>query len=340
MYSKNIKEPSLMRAIVVNGPGKDSQLKFEVFPRPTPGPDEIRVKVMAAGVNRADILQRQGLYPPPAGSSQILGLEIAGTVEAVGASASNWKKGERVFGLLTGGGYAQYAVIHQELAMPIPDELSFEEAAAIPEAFLTAFQSLIKLGNLNKNQTILIHAGGSGVGTAAIQIARHMGSKVIITAGSDEKVSRCRQLGAAEGINYRTTDFHHRVMEITGGKGVDLILDFVGKPFWEKNISALAIDGTLILLATMGGSSLENFDLRTFIKKRLTVMGSTLRNRSKEYKINLTREFAYFALPLFRNKSLKAVIDRIFPWEAVAEAHQHMQNNLNFGKIVLAISHE
>lgn len=330
----------MMKAIIVDHPGKDSQLKFEVFPRPIPAPDEILVKVMASGVNRADILQRQGLYPPPAGTSHILGLEIAGIVEEVGASVSKWKKGERVFGLLAGGGYAQYAVIHQHLAMPIPDPLSFEEATAIPEAFLTAFQSLIKLGNLAKNQTVLIHAGGSGVGTAAIQIARHIGATVIITAGSDEKVSRCLGLGATEGINYRTVDFHHRVMEITGGKGADLILDFVGKPFWEKNLSAMAMDGKLILLATMGGASLENCDLRMFMKKRLTVTGSTLRNRSEEYKINLTREFAHFALPLFRDKSLRAVIDKIFPWEAVAEAHQYMENNLNFGKIVLSISHE
>ncbi|OGB64148.1 MAG: NADPH:quinone oxidoreductase [Caldithrix sp. RBG_13_44_9] len=327
-----------MKAVLISQPGEADKLRLGKVPKPVPASEELLVKVKAAGINRADILQRRGLYPPPAGASQILGLEIAGVVEDPGHSCINWKRGDRIMGLLAGGGYAQYAVINQQLAMPIPVQLSFEEAAAIPEAFLTAFQALVQLGRLQAGQTVLIHAGGSGVGTAAIQLSREIGARVIITAGSDQKVQRCRSLGAIEGINYRTSEFPEVIMKATDGKGVNLILDFVGKPFWENNLSVLAEDGKLVILATMGGSEIGNFDLRTLMKKRMTITGSTLRNRTLEYKINLTREFAQFALPLFQEKKLVAIIDKVFTWEAAAEAHRYMEQNLNFGKIVLTIS--
>jgi tumor protein p53-inducible protein 3 len=328
-----------MKAVLVPQPGEAGQMRLGLVPQPVPAPDELMVKVKAAGINRADILQRRGQYPAPSGANQILGLEISGVIENLGRSCRNWKKGERVFGLLTGGGYAQYAVIHQQMAMPIPASLTFEEAAAIPEAFLTAFQALVQLGRLQAEQAVLIHAGGSGVGTAAIQLGREIGARVFITAGSDQKVQRCRKLGAHEGINYRTSDFPEMVMMATNGKGVNLILDFIGKPIWEKNLSVLAMDGKLIILATMGGSEIENFDLRTILKKRLTIIASTLRNRSAEYKINLTKEFAQLALPLLQAKKVTPVIDKVYPWEAVAEAHHYMEKNLNFGKIILKISY-
>jgi putative PIG3 family NAD(P)H quinone oxidoreductase len=331
-------EQAMMEAVLISSPGDAALLKLGTVPRPVPASGELLVKVKAAGINRADILQRRGFYPPPPGASQILGLEIAGVVEALGTSCTGWKKGKRVFGLLAGGGYARYTVIHQQMAMPIPDNLSFQEAAGIPEAFLTAYQALVQLGQLQAGQTVLIHAGGSGVGTAAIQLSREIGARIIITAGSDQKVQRCLNLGANEGINYRTTEFSEKVMEASAGKGVDLILDFIGKPYWEKNFSVLAEDGKLVILATMGGSEIGNFDLRTLMKKRVTIAGSTLRNRSLEYKINLTREFANFALPLFIEKKLVPIIDKVFPWEAAAEAHRYLEHNLNFGKVVLTIS--
>jgi tumor protein p53-inducible protein 3 len=327
-----------MKAVLVSQTGEAEQMRLELVPQPVPASDELLVKVKAAGLNRADILQRRGQYPPPIGASQILGLEIAGVVEDLGHSCTNCKKGDRIFGLLSGGGYAQYAVIHQQMAMPIPARLTFEEAAAIPEAFLTAFQTLVQLGRLQADQTVLIHAGGSGVGTAAIQLSRGIGARVFITAGSDQKVQRCRKLGADEGINYQTSDFPEVVMKATNGKGVNLILDFIGKPIWEKNLLVLATDGKLIVLAAMGGSEVGNFDLRTIMKKRLTIIATTLRNRSAEYKINLTKEFAQFALPLLQAKKLSPVIDKIYSWEAVAEAHRYMEKNLNFGKIILKIS--
>ena len=327
-----------MEAVLISSPGNAAMLKLGTVPRPVPASGELLVKVKTAGINRADILQRRGLYPPPPGTSQILGLEVAGVVEELGPSCTNWKKGDRVFGLLAGGGYARYTVIHQQMAMPIPDNLAFQEAASIPEAFFTAFQALVQLGQLQAGQTVLIHAGGSGVGTAAIQLSREIGARTIITAGSDQKVQRCRSLGADEGINYRTTEFSEKVREATSGKGVHLLLDFVGKPYWEKNLSVLAEDGKMVILATMGGSEIGNFDLRILMKKRVTITGSTLRNRSLDYKINLTREFANFALPLFIEKKLVPIIDKVFPWEAAAEAHRYLEHNLNFGKVVLTIS--
>jgi putative PIG3 family NAD(P)H quinone oxidoreductase len=333
-----IAEQLFMEAVLISSPGDAAMLRLGKIPRPVPSPGELLVKVKAAGINRADILQRRGLYPPPPGSSQILGLEIAGVVQELGSSSSIWKKGDRVFGLLSGGGYAQYAVIHQEMAIPIPDGLSYEEAAGIPEAYLTAFQALVRFGQLQAGQTVLIHAGGSGVGTAAIQLSREIGARIIITASSDQKVQRCRNLGATEGINYQTSEFPEVVLKVTDGKGVDLILDFIGKPYWEKNMSALAQDGKMVILATMGGSEIGNFDLRTLMKKRMTITGSTLRNRTLEYKISLTQEFAKFAIPLFSEKKLLPIIDKVFPWQAVADSHRYVEQNLNFGKVILTIS--
>jgi tumor protein p53-inducible protein 3 len=327
-----------MKSIMLEKPGGPEMLKMREVAQPVPASDELLVQVKAAGVNRADILQREGKYPVPPGSSEILGLEISGIVLEKGADCRRWEIGQRVFGLLGGGGYAEYATIHQDMAIAIPENLSFEETAAVPEAFLTAYQSIIWIGRLVRNETILIHAGASGVGTAAIQLGREMGAFVIATAGSDEKIKFCVHLGAHRAINYKSTSFAEQVLAETGGKGANLILDFIGEAYWEKNMVALATDGRLVILATMGGSHIPNFDLRVLMKKRISINGSTLRSRDLTYKIKLTQAFAEFALPLFSVNRLQAVVDTVFPWEQVSEAHRYMEANKNMGKIVLALS--
>jgi len=327
-----------MKAVLVNSPGDASHLNIGEYPTPQPNDNELLIKVHATSLNRADILQRQGNYPPPAGSSPILGLDVAGSVEEIGGKVTAWKKGDRVFGLLAGGGYAEYAILHSDMAMRIPETLTWEDAAAIPEVFLTAYQSLILLGNLAQGETVLIHAGASGVGTAAIQIARETGAQAIVTAGSEEKLESCLSMGASTAINYKNGPFQQAVLAATDNRGVNLLLDFVGSPYWQQNLAVLATDGRMVFLAMMGGSKVENFDLRIFMAKRLKIMGSTLRSRSPEYKIDLTRHFARFALPRFAAGSLKPVIDRTFPWESVAEAHRYMEENRNIGKIVLKVA--
>jgi tumor protein p53-inducible protein 3 len=326
-----------MRAVVVREPGGIEQLALAEWPAPQPAPGELLVKVKAAGVNRADVLQRQGRYPPPPGASPLLGLEVAGVVEDVGAAPgrNGASVGDRVFGLLSGGGYAEYAVLPAAMAIPIPENLSFEEAATIPEAFLTAYQCLFWLGGLQAGRQVLIHAGASGVGTAAIQLVREAGARSIVTAGSEGKLEACRALGAGLAINYKTGPFAPQVLAATGDQGVNLVLDFVGAPYWEQNLECLAPDGRLILIGTLGGTRVPDLDLRVLMRKRLQVTGTTLRGRGLDYKVRLTRDFASFALPRFADGRLRTVIDRVFPWVRVAEAHRYMEENRNIGKIVL-----
>lgn len=325
-----------MKAILVKKYGGSDQLFIGEAETPQPGPQEILVQVKATGLNRADILQREGRYPPPPGASSILGLEIAGTVEAMGDRCSRWKKGERICALLSGGGYAQYAVIHEGIAIPIPANLSFEQAAAIPEAFLTAFQALFWLGNLKSGNNVLIHAGASGVGSAAIQLVKISGAHAIITAGSAEKVQFCKNMGVEVAINYKEGEFAPKVMDATGGRGVDVIIDFIGAPYWEQNVSCLASDGRIVMLATMGGGVIEKFDIRALFKKRGQLITSSLRSRSEDYKIRLTRDFTRKFLPAFEGMELKPVVDQVFPWQQVAHAHRYMEENRNMGKIVLS----
>ena len=324
-----------MKAVLVK---PDDQLEIGEAPVPIPGEDDLLVQVKSTALNRADILQRKGLYPPPEGESPILGLEMSGTVEKIGKSCTGWKKGDRVFGLLPGGGYAQYVKIHHKMAMKIPEPLSFEEAAAISETFITAYQAIFWLGKLQKGEKILIHAGASGVGTAAIQLSREIGAIIYVTAGSDEKLKICSSLGAGLTWDYKRGSFLPAVMEATAKQGVNLILDFIGQPYFEDNLSALALDGKIIFLSLMGGNLIQNFNLRQLMSKRIQLIGTTLRNRSLAYKIKLTRDFGEFALPRFASGKIKPVIDKIYPWEAVKEAHDYMEANNNAGKIVLRIS--
>lgn len=327
----------LMKAVLVKEPGGADQIALGTYQIPRCQADELLVRVKATALNRADILQREGKYPPPKGESPILGLEIAGTVEEVGPNCSGWHSGDRVSALLPGGGYAQYVAIPAKMAIPIPDNLSFEEAAAIPEAFLTAYQALYWLGNLQAEQQVLIHAGASGVGTAAIQLVKGANSIPMVTAGTAKKLDFCLGLGAKIAINYRDGEFASHVLEATNNKGANIIVDCVGAAYWEQNLRSLAIDGRLILLATMGGAKVDAVNLRTILIKRLQIMGTTLRARAREYKIQLTKDFVKNIMPGFSDGQYRAIIDSTFPWEEVAEAHRRMENNLNLGKIVLLV---
>lgn len=328
-----------MQAVLVQSPGGPEQLQIGTWKKPVPTTRQLLIRVEATALNRADTLQRAGKYPPPLGASPILGLELAGTVVALGQEASKFNIGDAVFGLLPGGGYAQYAVIHEDMAIPLPEGMPMEQAAAIPEVFLTAFQALQWLARLQTGETILIHAGASGVGTAAIQLASEMGGQVLVTA-SATKHHLCLELGAKHVIDYKNEAFTKVVTDITKSRGVDVIIDFIAADYFTQNIDSLAIDGRLVLLATLSGGKVNGFDLSKILSKRLSVMGSTLRSRSLEYQIALTKDFMSFALPRFKDGVLKPVIDRILDWTQVKEAHAIMESNKNAGKIVLKVGHE
>lgn len=322
-----------MKAIVFDQPGGPEVLRYAEAPDPQPGPDELLVRVHATAVNRADILQRRGNYPPPPGASPILGLELAGEVVT---PVGDWQAGDRVMAVVTGGGYAELATVPAEMALPIPATLSFEQAAAIPEAFLTAYLNLFTLGKLQAGETVLIHAGASGVGTAAIQLARAAGARVFTTAGSEAKLARCRELGAAVAINYHAEAFATRVQQETGGQGVNLILDFIGAPYWDANLAALARSGRLMLIGFLGGSR-GQIDLGPILARSLTIGGTTLRRTSLPEKVALTEAFAAFGLERLARGALQPVIDTVYPLDQAAEAHSLMERNRNVGKIVLRV---
>jgi len=328
----------MMKAIEVINPGKDSSLEIQEVPKPRPGKHEVLVKIEATAINRADLHQRAGKYPPPEGASEILGLEMSGIVEETGSEVDKWSPGDRVFALLPGGGYAEYCVCHEEMLMPVPESLSFEEAAAIPETFLTAFQALGWLGALQQKETVLIHAGGSGVGTSAIQLARHLyDATIITTAGKQHKLDACKEIGANFAYNYKTQDFSEEIENDLGKDPVNLVIDFIGAPYWERNIDVLALDGRLVYLSFLGGHKLEDISLGPLLRKRLSIMGSTLRSRKLEYKIELTKTFQDACLDLIKSGAIKPVIDSIYDWEDVEDAHQRMSDNKNTGKIVLVV---
>lgn len=325
-----------MKALLVEDKNRNPKMVTRNVPKPEPGDYDLLVKIEAAALNRADLLQKSGRYPPPDGTSSVLGLEMAGVVEKAGHKVTRYSEGDKVFGLLSGGGYAEYCTIHERMAMHVPENLSFEEAAAIPEGFLTAFQALKMLGNIQKNETVLIHAGASGVGTAAIQLAKKLfGSRVFTTAGKKKKLQACLNLGADLAINYKKKDFSDVLKEETGANSVDLIIDFVGAPYWDKNIDLLAMDGRLVYLSMLGGVSVKNMNLVPIIRKRLSIKGSTLRNRPDQYKISLTSDFHSYAMEYIENGIIYPVIHRIYNWENVEEAHQLMSENKNTGKIIL-----
>jgi tumor protein p53-inducible protein 3 len=322
-----------MKAILFDQPGGPEVLRYADAPNPQTADGELLVRVRATAANRADTLQRRGGYPPPEGASPILGLELAGEViEGLG----DWRPGDRVMAVVTGGGYAELAAVPAGMAMRVPERFSFEEAAAVPEAFLTAYLNLFTLGRLQAGEAVLIHAGASGIGTAAIQLARAAGARVLTTAGSDEKLVRCRELGAEVTINYKREAFRERVLEATGSRGVNLILDFVGAPYWEDNLAALALDGRLALIGFLGGSR-GQIDIGPLLGKRLNVFGTALRRTPMPQKITLTEAVAAFALQRFDSGELRPVIDTVLRLEQAAEAHRLMEANSNVGKIVLRV---
>ncbi|MCZ0735209.1 NAD(P)H-quinone oxidoreductase [Phreatobacter sp. AB_2022a] len=328
--------PATMTAIAIPVPGGPDALVPETRPVPAPGPGEILVKVAAAGVNRPDVLQRAGGYPPPKGASDIPGLEIAGEVAALGAGASRFKLGDKVCGLIAGGGYAEYCVVHETNALPVPDGLGLVEAAGIPETFFTVWSNVFDRGGLKPGETILIHGGTSGIGVTAIQLAKAFGATVITTAGSDDKCAAAKALGADHAINYRSQDFVQAVAEITARKGVDLILDMVGGDYVQRNLSAVAADGRIVQIAFLHGSEVK-VDLRWLMLKRVTFTGSTLRVRDTAFKAALADALKAKVWPLIASGKVKVVMDSTYPLIEASKAHARMETNAHIGKIVLTV---
>jgi len=324
-----------MKAVIVNA--NDQSLSIGEVNEPTVSSGEIQIKVRAIGVNRADTLQRKGLYPPPEGESEILGLEVAGEVCHIGEGCKRFKLGDRVFALLAGGGYAEYVCVDERLAMSIPENLSFEEAAGVAEVFLTAYQALFQLAELLADETVLIHAGASGVGTAAIQLAKFINARVVITAGTDEKIRFCKKLGADIGINYKTSSNFDEMILKQCIDGVEVVIDFVGASYFDRNVSVLKLDGRWVILAFLGGRVAKNLNLGGILMKRIKIMGSTLRARTTEYKAQLIKEFDKEFMTHFAGGELKPIIDKVFSWMEVEKAHEYMETNQNIGKIILKI---
>ena len=326
----------IMNAILVED---DGSLAWAPTPDPATGPEDVLVEVVATAQNRADLSQRAGRYPPPAGASQVLGLEMAGIVRQVGAAVDAWAVGDRVCALLPGGGYAELAAVPAPMLLPVPRGWSLLEAAAMPEAFFTAFLNLFLEASLVEGETVLIHGGASGVGTAAIQLARHAGCTVLATAGEERKVQACRQLGATLAVDYRTRNFAEAVRMHVGSDGVDVILDIVGAEYFDRNLDLLATGGRLVSIATLGGREVT-LDLRRLMAKRATLKGSTLRARPLAEKIRIRDAFVDRFWSALEDGRVRPVIDRVIPVEDVEAGHEAMRRNENVGKIVLQVRDE
>jgi putative PIG3 family NAD(P)H quinone oxidoreductase len=325
-----------VRAVIAERPGDESVLRLREVPDPPVGAGQLLIRVHATAVNRADLLQRRGLYPPPPGASEILGLECAGEVVAVGAGVSGWQVGDRAMALLAGGGYAELVAVDAGCAMPVPPLLSWEEAGGLPEVTLTVFLTLFTLGRLRAGETVLVHGGGSGVGTAAINLGTLAQATVYVTAGSNEKCRGCEALGAHAAFNYRQQDFVAALLEATAGRGADLILDPIGGPYLARNVEALAPGGRLLLIGTMGGRRGE-LDVAAVLRKRVTIIGSTLRARPSEEKARVVREFLREFGPALAEGRIRPVIDTVLPLEAVADAHRRVASSAHLGKVILRV---
>lgn len=326
-----------MKAVVFDQPGDESVLRLGEAEAPAVGPDDLRLRVRATAVNRADLLQRQGLYPPPPGASPILGLECAGEVIEVGSNVRGWQVGERAMALLAGGGYAEEVVVHAGSAMRVPAVLSDAEAGALPEVFLTAFLNIFLLGEPPDGGSVLVHGGGSGVGTAAISLCKAAGLRVIVTAGSAEKCERCLAHGADAAINYRDGDFTDAVRAASGGSGVHVVLDAIGARYLASNLGVLAVEGRLVLIGLMGGTRAE-IDLAGVMLKRLRVIGSTLRSRAPAEKAAIVAAFGERFGAALAAGSLRPVLDRVLPLAQAGEAHRVMKASEHFGKIGLRVA--
>lgn len=325
-----------MKQIIYGADGTPESMQVGEGAKPRPGPGEILIEVHFAGINRPDVLQRSGRYPPPPGASPILGLEVAGTVAALGEGVSEWKVSDRVTALVPGGGYAEYCVAPASHALPIPAGLDMAEAAALPETWFTVWANLVDLGRLKKGERLLVHGGSSGIGLTAIQLARHLGVASIVTVGSAEKAHFCRDFGAGHAINYREEDFAARVKEIAGGEGVDVVLDMVGAPYLQKNLSVLRRDGRLVLIAFLEGSKGE-FDLMPVMLKRLVITGSTMRPRTLAEKEAIRDALLEHIWPEIASGSLRPHLHATFPLAEAGEAHRLMESSRHIGKIVLQV---
>jgi NADPH:quinone reductase len=325
-----------MIAIEIREPGEPDVLVPVERPRPVPGSEEVLIKVAAAGVNRPDVMQRRGKYPPPPGASDIPGLEVAGTVEAIGQDVTGWREGDAVCALVSGGGYAEYCVAPVPQCLPVPRGFDMTVAAAIPETFFTVWTNVFERGRLAAGESILIHGGSSGIGTAAIQLARAHGARVFATAGSAVKCAACERIGAERAINYRETDFVAAVRELTGGRGVDVVLDMVGGDYFPRNIEALAMEGRLVEIATLHGAKAE-INIMTIMQRRLTITGSTLRARSVAEKGAVAAAVYEHVWPLLESGAVKPIIHATYPLQHAAEAHRVMEAGEHIGKLVLLV---
>jgi NADPH2:quinone reductase len=326
-----------MRVVEATEPGGPEVLAVRERPTPVPGPDEVLIRVAAAGLNRADILQRRGLYPSPAGAPPWPGLEAAGTIEAVGANVREPAVGARVCVLLAGGGYAEYCVAPAALCLPVPGNLSLIEAASLPEAYFTVWSNLYEFARLRSGERLLVHGGASGIGVTAIQLATALGSHVAVTAGSDEKCRFCERLGAEFAINYRTTDFVAALDNFTHGQGMNVVLDMVGGSYLARNLAVLGPEGRLVIIATQGGTQAE-VDLRAVMLKRLVITGSALRPRTVEFKRQIRDEVLARVWPLIANERLKPVVDRVFRFTEAAAAHVYLESGAHIGKVILEVA--
>ncbi|MCL6463424.1 MAG: NAD(P)H-quinone oxidoreductase [Acidobacterium ailaaui] len=327
-----------MRVVAVQQSGGPEVLTVEEMPIPRPGPKEILIQTEAAGINRADILQRQGHYPPPPGASPILGLEVSGKVIETGKAVTRWKAGDLVCALLPGGGYAEYSIAHEDCCLPVPESVPLMEAAALPEAIFTVWANLFAQPHLKAGESFLVHGGSSGIGTMAIQMARAFGAQVLTTAGSQEKCRFCLSLGAEKAFHYREEDWEAAALQWSAGRGVDVILDMVGGDYFPRHLRLLAPGGRLIHIATQRGTTVSA-DLRLIMSKRLIITGSTLRSRSVEEKAALREQIEKQVWPLLQNGTIRPVIDRIFPLNEAAAAHKRMQEGQHLGKLLLRMKH-
>ncbi|XP_002131685.2 quinone oxidoreductase PIG3-like [Ciona intestinalis] len=333
-----------MRAVRQHKFGGSSELYVSANEtKPTAGDNQILIRVHATALNRADLLMREGKYPGMKETAH-LGLEVSGVVDAVGEKANKWRIGDKVMALLSGGGYSEFAAVNQDHVMSIPQGFTFEKGAAIPEVWLTAYQLLHFVGNLQKGETVLIHGGGSGVGTAAVQLVTLAGAKAIVTAGTDEKIAFAKKLGAMDGFNYKKSEFKDHVLGATNGKGVNVILDCVGGSYWEQNAACLAVEGRWVVYGLLGGPNVNGPILGTVLRKRASILGTTLKARSDEYKASLIKAFADNALPHFEagttGKVLQPVIDRILSLDNIIDAHDYMATNKSNGKIVITVQED
>ena len=326
-----------MIAIAIREPGGPQVLTPVERPQPTTGDRDVLIKVAAAGVNRPDIMQRQGKYPPPPGAPDIPGLEVAGSIEAVGTEVHDWHVGDPVCALVAGGGYAEYCVAPAPQCLSVPRGMDLIHAAAVPESFFTVWTNVFERGRLAPGESILVHGGSSGIGTTAIQLARALRARVFATAGSAEKCAACEALGAERAFNYRETDFVAAVKDATGGRGVDVVLDMVGGEYLQRNIDSLAMDGRLVLIGQLGGPT-ARINTVPVLQRRLTIVGSTLRARSVEEKGRIARAVHEHVWPLLESGAVRVVVHRTFPLGAAADAHRMMEASSHIGKLVLLVN--